>query len=276
MVGEVKIYYPNIVIWSMKKFLLLAIFVSSASLLAAQDLSLYEKQLFISNDDTLRCRILTPVNYKPGVKYPLVVVLHGSGERGDNNESQLIWGGDLFVDSANRAKYPAIVVFPQCPANERWAPGKRIDAKDSLGGLRVYSDSAIMKPMKLVLDFIDTLIAAGRVDTKKIYVGGLSMGGMGTFDILSRRPDLFTAAFVICGAGDPNAIKKFRKGLPVWVFHGAADPVVLVSNGRLMVDLLQKNHFKVKYTEYPGVGHDSWKNAFAEKELLPWLFAQKK
>lgn len=261
----------------MKQFLLLAFYLCAGVCMQAQDLSLYEKQLFVSNDDTLRCRILTPVNYNPGVKYPLVIVLHGSGERGDNNESQLIWGGDLFVDSVNRAKFPAIVVFPQCPAEQRWAPGKRIDAKgDTLGGLRVYSDSAIQKPMQLVLDFIDTLIAAGRVDSKRIYVGGLSMGGMGTFDILSRRPDLFAAAFPICGAGDPNAIKRYRKGLPLWVFHGAADPVVLVSNSRFMVDQLQKNKFKVKYSEYPGVGHDSWKNAFAEKDLLPWLFAQKK
>jgi predicted peptidase len=261
----------------MKRFQLLAFYLFISAILQAQDMSLYEKQLFISNDDTLPCRILTPVNYKQGVKYPLVIVLHGSGERGTNNESQLIWGGDLFADSANRAKFPAIVVFPQCAADQRWAPGKRIDAKgDTLGGLRVYSDSAIQKPLKLVLDFIDTLVAAGLVDNKRIYVGGLSMGGMGTFDILSRRPDLFAAAFPICGAGDPNAIHKYRKGLPFWVFHGAADPVVLVSNSRLMVDLLQKNKFKVKYSEYPGVGHDSWKNAFAEKELLPWMFAQKK
>jgi predicted peptidase len=261
----------------MKQFHLLAFYLFISSVLQGQDMSLYEKQLFISNDDTLRCRILTPVNYKLDVKYPLIVVLHGSGERGNNNESQLIWGGDLFVDSANRAKFPAIVVFPQCPADQRWAPGKRIDAKgDTLGGLRVYSDSSIQKPLKLVLDFIDTLVAAGRVDNKRIYVGGLSMGGMGTFDILSRRPDLFAAAFPICGAGDPGAISKYRKGLPFWVFHGAADPVVPVSNSRLMVDLLQKNKFKVRYSEYPGVGHDSWKNAFAEKELLPWLFAQKK
>jgi predicted peptidase len=261
----------------MKKFQLLVLYTCFAARLLGQDLSLYEKQLFVSNDDTLRCRILTPVNYKEGVKYPLVVVLHGSGERGDNNENQLIWGGSLFVDSLNRAKFPAIVVFPQCPADQRWAPGKRVDTKgDTLGGLRVYSDSAIQKPTQLVLDFIDKLVAAGRVDTKRIYVGGLSMGGMGTFDILSRRPDLFAAAFPICGAGDPNAVKKYRKGLMLWVFHGGADPVVWPSNSRLMVDVLQKNKFKVRYTEYPGVGHDSWKNAFAEKDLLPWLFAQRK
>ena len=261
----------------MKQFLLLAFCLTVSASLLAQDMSLYEKQFFISNEDTLPCRILTPVNYKQGDKYPLVIVLHGIGERGNNNESQLIWGGDLFVDSANRAKFPAVVVFPQCPADQRWAPEKWIEAKnDSLGGRRIYSDSAIQKPLKMVLDFIDTLVAAGLVDPKRIYVGGLSMGGMGTFDILARRPDLFAAAFPICGAGDPHAISKYRKGLPIWVFHGAADPTVLVSNSRLMVDLLQKNKFKVRYTEYPGVGHDSWKNAFAEKDLLPWLFAQKK
>lgn len=259
----------------MKKFLLLAILILSTGHISAQDMNLYEKQLFIVKNDTLRCRILTPINFDPGTKYPLVVFLHGGGERGDNNESQLKWGGDLFLDSLNRIKYPAIVIFPQCPAGERWATFIHDKQKDSTQ-MVFYPDSPVTRSTKMVLDFIDTLISAGTVDSKRIYVGGLSMGGIGTFNFLYRRPDLFAAGIAICGGADPIMVKQFRKNLPVWVFHGALDSSVPVSNSRLMVQTMKKNNRNVRYTEYPGVGHDSWKNAFAEKELLPWLFAQKK
>ncbi len=259
----------------MKKFLLLLILMVSAGHIRAQDRALYEKQLFIVNEDTLRCRILTPFNFKPHIKYPLVVFMHGSGERGDDNESQLVWGGDLFLDSLNRSKYPAIVVFPQCPKGEQWATYIHDKDKDSTR-MVFYPDSPVTRSMKMVLNFIDTLVAAGTVDNKRIYVGGLSMGGIGTFNILYRRPDLFAAGIAICGAGDPSMVKQYRKNLPLWVFHGSNDSSVPVTNSRLMVNTLKKVDPYVKYTEYAGVGHDSWKNAFAEKELLPWLFAQKK
>ncbi|MFN5937286.1 MAG: prolyl oligopeptidase family serine peptidase, partial [Sphingobacteriales bacterium] len=170
-----------------------------------------------------------------------------------------------------------IVVFPQCPENMWWSPLKRgVDQKDSLGNFRVQSSQPITKPLQQVLNFIDTLIAAGRVDPKRVYVGGLSMGGMGTFDLITRRPNLVAAAFPICGAGDPTMINKCRKTLPLWIFHGADDTVVPVAQSRLMVNLLKEQIPPVKYSEYPGVGHDSWKNAFAEPGLLPWLFAQRK
>lgn len=244
---------------------------------ALSQTDLYEKQYFVNGEDTLPVRILTPKNFSFNKKYPLIVVLHGAGERGNDNEKQLLWGGSLFLDSANRADFPAIVVFPQCPENMWWAPLQRGgDSKDSLGNFRVQSSQPITKPLQMVINFIDTLIAAGRVDSKRVYVGGLSMGGMGTFDLITRRPNLAAAAFPICGAGDPNMIARTRKTLPLWIFHGAEDNVVLPSQSRLMVSLLKNQIPSVKYTEYPGVGHDSWKNAFAEADLLPWLFAQRK
>ena len=258
----------------MKKLSTLLLLLFMAFSAFTQDLSLYEKQIFVDGTDTLQCRILTPVNYKKGKKYPLIVLLHGSGERGFDNEKQLTWGANLFLDSLNRVNYPAIVVFPQCPANTSWAVVKR-GTNDSLR-FAVKSDTTMNTPMRLVLKFIDNLTKSGTADKKRVYIGGLSMGGMGTFDALARRPDIFAAAFPICGAGDPHGIKKYRKGLPIWVFHGAADDVVPVSNSRLMVGELGKVKAKVKYTEYPGVGHNSWSNAFEEKDLLPWLFAQKK
>ncbi|MBX3255557.1 MAG: dienelactone hydrolase family protein [Chitinophagaceae bacterium] len=239
------------------------------------DLSAYEYQLFLQDEDTLRCRILSPLHFTTDKKYPLIVFLHGSGERGDNNESQLVWGGSLFVDSANRERFPAIVVFPQCPKDSSWSVRARDQSGDSVK-FRFPMDQPPTRPLQMVMNFIDTLVSSGVVDTKRIYLGGLSMGGFGTFELLWRRPGLFAASFPICGGGNPAGAKIYGKNFPVWVFHGADDNVVPVKNSRVMVEALKEAGAKVKYTEYPGVKHDSWINAFAEPELLPWLFSQKK
>ncbi len=240
----------------------------------AQDRNLFEKQLFISGEDTLPCRILTPVDFKLGKKYPLVVFLHGAGERVNDNEAQLTWGADLFLDSLNRAKFPAIVVFPQCPSNDKWAEYNKNAAQDSTG-YEYKADAPIRKSLKLVSDFIDTLLSSGAVDRNRVYVGGLSMGGFGTYELLWRRPQTFTAAFPICGATNPARVSDFKKNLPIWIFHGDKDNVIFVSNSRLVYGLLKKNNPTARYSEYPGVGHDSWKNAFAESQLMPWLFSQR-
>jgi predicted peptidase len=242
----------------------------------AQLPSLYEKQLFVMNEDTLRCRILTPLGFSPQKKYPLVVILHGSGERGSDNELQLTWGADLFTDSLNRVRHRAVVIFPQCPQNESWSNYLRTSAKDSLGGFTFDTLAGMKKPLELLMHFIDTLVAHGGIDSRKIYLGGLSMGGFGTFEALWRRPELFAAAFPICGGGAPGKAWAYRNQLPIWIFHGDSDPVVPVSLSRQMRDALLKTSANVKYTEYPGVGHDSWKNTFQEKDLLPWLFSQQK
>jgi predicted peptidase len=240
----------------------------------SQDLSFFERQLFILNEDTLPCRILTPINYQAGKKYPLVVFLHGAGERGSDNEAQLKWGAELFLDSANRAKYPAIVIFPQCPTNDKWAEYNKTSSSDSTG-YSYSSDAPIRKSLNLVSSFIDTLLKSGQIDIQRVYLGGLSMGGFGTYELLWRKPNTFAAALPICGAGNPAKIKTIRKNLPVWIFHGDKDNVIPVANSRLIYGLLKNNNPKIKYTEYPEVGHDSWKNAFAEPRLMEWLFAQK-
>jgi len=123
---------------------------------------------------------------------------------------------------------------------------------------------------------LDSLANSKNVNSKRIYIGGLSMGGMGTFELLWHKPGFFAAAFPICGGGNPESVKLYAKKFPVWIFHGDKDPAVPVSNSRLMNNALKKAGAKVKYTEYPGVGHNSWDNAFAEPDLLPWLFKQKR
>lgn len=245
--------------------------------LSAQDNSPYEKKEFIKGTDTLRYRILYPLNYDAGKKYPLIMFLHGSGERGNNNEAQLVHGGKLFADSANRQKFPAFVIVPQCPSSDFWARLKREPGKDdSLGKFRFDSNQPIGTSLSLVSQLLDSLVASGTVSKKQVYLGGLSMGGMGTFELLWRKPNFFAAAFPICGGGDPEKVAIYGKKFPIWIFHGDADPVVPVSNSRLMKNTLLAAGAKVKYTEYPGVGHNSWDNVFVEPELLPWLFKQKK
>lgn len=245
---------------------------------SAQDLTLYKKQIFRKGKDSLNYRIMYPSKYDVNKKYPVVLFLHGAGERGSDNSKQLVHGANLFADSANRIKFPAFVIFPQCPESDFWAKIERDQAPDSdtLGGFHFISEGNVGKSLGLVVNLIDSFAKTPQVNTKKIYLGGLSMGGMGTFELLWRKPQFFAAAFPICGGGDPTKVNVYADNFPIWVFHGASDPVVPVSNSRLMVNELKKAGANVTYSEYPGVKHNSWDNAFAEPDLLPWLFSKEK
>jgi predicted peptidase len=257
-------------------FFLLAIVFTLSS--AAQDNPAFAKQLFIRGKDTLPLRVMYPLNYDAKKQYPLLVFLHGAGERGTNNQAQLIHGSKLFADSANRKQFPAIVVIPQCPYTDFWAQIRLVKAAhDSTPHEIDYpTDLPPGRSMALVMQLLDSLAGSGKVDNKRIYVGGLSMGGMGTFEILWRKPNFFAAAFPICGGGNVTKAADYGNNFPVWIFHGDKDPVVDVKGSRKMAAALKDAGAKVKYTEYPNVKHDSWNNAFAEPDLLPWLFSQKK
>ncbi len=257
----------------MRITLCLIAFALQALVADAQDTTLFERKQFTRDSAVLQYRILYPENYQPSKKYPVVLFLHGAGERGNNNRAQLKHGGQFFI--SNRKKFPAIVVMPQCPFNDFWARiTLNLKEDDSLGRLRFPADQPIGKTLSLVSQLMDSLVAGPDVNTKKIYIGGLSMGGMGTFEMLWRKPGFFAAAFPICGGGNPALAKTYADGLPIWVFHGDKDPTVKVGNSRLMVNALREAGAKVKYTEYPGVLHNSWDNAFKEPRLMSWLFRQ--
>ena len=258
----------------MKSINILAIFLLFTFSSFSQNRNLFEKQWFIKGTDTLPVRILYPQNMDTHKKYPVVIFLHGSGERGNDNEAQLVWGADMFLDSMVRSTYPAIVVFPQCTSKSKWSEYTKSSTTDSTGYIW-QPDQKILEPLQLVSLYLDSLMKQPNVDTKKIYVGGLSMGGFATWELLWRKPDVFAAAFPICGAGDPAKIPMYKHKLPTWIFHGEKDNVIPVSNSRLFYSILKQKNRRVKYNEYAGIGHDSWKNAFAEQEFLPWLFSQK-
>jgi predicted peptidase len=239
----------------------------------AQDQSFYEKKEMIVDNDTLRYRILYPENFDPQKKYPLVLFLHGSGERGKDNSAQLVHGSKMFVDPKNHSQFPAIVIFPQCPKDSYWAKIVRgIDPNNANSFLfDPYGEPT--KPMMLTILLIKKTLKEKHIDKNRVYVGGLSMGGMGTFEILHRCPKTFAAAFPICGGGNPESVRKYAKKVKIWVFHGALDNVVLPKYSEEMVNALKRKKGDVKFTVYPEANHNSWDSAFAEPTLLPWLFS---
>lgn len=231
----------------------------------------YEHKYFIYKGDTLPYRILMPQNLIASVKYPVVYFLHGSGERGKDNEAQLRHGSKFFLNPANRKAFPAIVIFPQCPANDSWSTmftTNRISR--SFDNQREPTNA-----MKMLMLLIKNIESNYPVNKDMVYIGGLSMGGMGVFEIVARKPKLFAAAFPICGGGDSSSARRMNK-TAWWVFHGEEDKVVLPEYSKQMVDALQKKGADVKFSLYPGVNHNSWDNAFAEPALLPWLFSHEK
>lgn len=242
--------------------------------LMAQDLSAYQKRVFVKNGDSIPYRLLLPKNYNPSEKYPLLLFLHGSGERGNDNEAQLVHGSSLFLKEDVRNNQKAIVVFPQCAANSSWA---KIDVQGDIPnrGFVFYEDAEVTKDMLLLEGLLKYLKKNYKLDKNRMYVGGLSMGGMGTFELVKRNPKMFAAAFPICGGANPKISKKLNK-LDWWVFHGDADQVVPEKYSAQMVEAMKDLNINIKYTVYPGVGHNSWDNAFAEPELLSWLFSKSK
>ncbi|HEY2722266.1 MAG TPA: phospholipase, partial [Chitinophagaceae bacterium] len=173
--------------------------------------------------------------------------------------------------------FPALVIFPQCPVNDLWA---YFDTEfDSAGNLKHVIFPFKKEPTTvtfLLKQLLDSLMSLSFADTNRIYIGGLSQGGMGVFDIIARYPNIFAAAFPICGAGKIATADKFAKQTSVWIFHGADDDVVPVYFSRQFYHRLKKLSADVKYTEYPGVKHNSWVNAFEEKDLLSWIFSKSK
>jgi len=236
---------------------------------AADPKTVFEARTYDSpNGGQLKYRLMTPENYDPKQKYPLVLFLHGAGERGDDNTVQLVHGMKDFASDENRAKYPCFVMAPQCPNGKKWA---EVD----WGADTHKTPAEPSDPMRLTLEVIAGLEKQFSIDTKRLYVTGLSMGGYGTWDLIARKPNMFAAAIPICGGGDETDAAKISK-IPIWVFHGDKDGAVKVERSRRMVKAIEAEGGKPKYTEYAGVGHDSWSRTYADPNVFEWLFSQKR
>jgi predicted peptidase len=259
------------------KILIIVIFLCAfKELVFAQDFTVYQKHVFIQGTDSLPYRLLLPLNYDAKKNYPLILFLHGAGERGNDNEKQLLHGGDLFLKDSIRKNYPAIVVFPQCAANDFWS--NIIVHDDSVAQKKIFEFPANLPPktdLRLVILLLSDLEKNYKVDTKRIYVGGLSMGGMGTYELVRNMPGKFVAAFAICGGADPITAKQISKP-SWWIFHGLKDNVVDPQLSKNMAAALKDAGADVKITLYPEDGHDSWDDAFKEPQFFSWMFSHHK
>ena len=232
----------------------------------------FEKKSFqVSDGKVLPYQIMYPKDYKPGKKYPLLVVLHGAGERGDDNEAQMKYGKNVFLDSLNRINYPAIVIFPQCPKDSYWSSVKINRATVPTTFVFDYT-APINWPLQAVIDLVKSI----KHKKSRTYIMGLSMGGMGTMEVVSRNPKMFAAASPICGGADLTYVSQYAKRVPLWVHHGDVDVVVPVRHSRELVKAVQDQGVDIRYTEYPGVNHNSWENAFKQPDLLAWIFSHRK
>ena len=212
-------------------------------------------------------QLLEPLPHRREVARPLVVFLHGAGERGTDNQRQLTWLPNVLAAADAREAWPCYVLAVQCPAEAQWVevpwgevPGRPFPVDPS-------------PAMRAVLAALDEVTARPGVDPARIYLTGLSMGGYGCFDLACRAPQRFAAVLAVCGGGDP-ARADALVGLPLAVVHGADDRVVPVQRSQQMVAAVRARGGNVQYRELPGVGHDAWKHAYAPAGELDWLFAQ--
>jgi predicted peptidase len=218
---------------------------------------------------------LLPIDYDSSKKYPVIFFLHGAGERGRDNEKQLVHGSKLFLKEEVRSSYKSIVVFPQCPTNDYWANVLRDHDDKGKRNFNFLEEGLPGRHMYLAMELVTHILKTYPVKKDQVYVGGLSMGGMGTFELVRRMPGIFAAAFPICGGANPATEIKM-KNVNWWIFHGAKDDVVPPQHSENMVKALKDAGANVKFTLYPNANHNSWDPAFAEPDLLSWLFAQKK
>ena len=260
-----------------------------------------------SPDATYAYRLIEPPKAAiadPGARVPLVVFLHGSGERGADNAAQLKHFAGSCAGEAFQSRQPCFVLAMQCPAGETWAP---IDIK----AIRERGETPKLAPeptraMRALMQAIDEVVAAKAVDRSRIYLTGLSMGGFGAFDLAARRPGMFAAVVPICGGGDPATAEILVK-TPLYIVHGSDDLVVPVALSRAMRDAIagaaaesaRREREAARgtddaprpmpkrppnpsptpmYREYDKVGHDSWTPAyrFGDDGVLDWMFAQRK
>lgn len=246
--------------------LLVQIFFMTVANSATSQSNLFSYETYTNNaGETIKYRQFMS-DYDGKSKYPLVIFLHGSGERGDDNEAQLKWGVMNFASSHVMKNHQPIVIAPQCPEGLSWG---NYDYE------KMIMKSEPTKPMELLLELIEQAKENLPVDPGRIYITGLSMGGYGTYDALAREPNLFAAAVPVCGGGDVSKAATFAH-IPMWIFHGAKDDVVSPQLSHDMVEALTKAGATPGYTQYPEAGHFSWVPAYSDMMMMDWLFSQSK
>lgn len=238
---------------------------------SAQHNEYIAKEFVDMNGDTLLYRQLSPETIAENKTYPLVIFLHGAGERGSDNKAQLQHGSMQFTNPVNREAYPSFVLFPQCPKDKYWAPSTR-PTKFDLDQFPL--NDQISEPLGMVEKLMSQVVAEYPIDTSRIYVIGLSMGGMGVYDIVSRNPNKFAAAIAICGGVNTQRLRELDSDTQFRLYHGDADSVVPVMFSREAYKALKETGKSVEYFEFIGVNHGSWDPAFNQPDFISWLYSQ--
>lgn len=241
----------------MKTLIAVLTIVMGGTIINAQNTSPNQRESLkttITKEISLNYLLYLPEDYNQNKdkKYPLMIFLHGAGERGSNLDLVEVHGPPKLIKQGK--KFPFIVASPQCPQGQRW------------------DDDAVMA-------LLDNLISKHRVDTKRIYLTGLSMGGYGTWSLASKYPERFAAVAPVCGGGMPIDIflsSKTKtdaiKTLGVWAFHGAKDPVVPLSESERMVNAFKRAGCEdIQLTVYPEALHDSWTETYNNEALYEWF-----
>lgn len=251
----------------------------STSGITPELLKAFEPAVFHDQNVSLPYRLLSPEGASETDRRPLLLFLHGYGERGDDNYRQLMHGGKLFASADFQARHGAFVLAPQCPAVKKlgtdkpmtWSIALRPTEATPSTGL----DAAPSVAMQAARRLVDTLISDLPIDPKRVYIAGLSMGGYGTWEMAAREPEFWAAAAPICGGGIPAWGERLHK-LPLWAFHGDKDDAVPVVRSQEMIAAIKAVGGTPKYTEYPGVNHGSWTPTFQDPKVWDWMFAQKR
>ncbi len=225
----------------MKTVMLICLILSFTNLVKCQQ----TKEKFVYEMNYL---LYTPEEYKTDTtkKWPLMLFLHGAGERGTDLEKVKVHGPPMLIEKGH--EFPFIVVSPQ--AQKGWNP-------------------------HMLYTMLENIIEKERVDKDRVYLTGLSMGGFGTWALAMKHPEMFAAIVPICGGGDPTEIWKLRH-MPVWCIHGAKDDIVPLGSSEKMVNALKEFNPDVKFSVYPEEGHDSWIKAYDDSQLYEWILQQKK
>lgn len=203
-----------------------------------------------------------------GEGWPLILFLHGAGERGSDNRAQLAYLPTDMASPVNREKHPAFVLVPQCPPDRTWS---------ALSWETLTADFTPepLHEARAVLGMLGTVLEEHPIDRLRIYLTGISMGGFGCWDLAAREPGRWAAVAPVCGGGEPKNAPLLKE-LPIWAFHGALDPLVPAARTRAMIEAIVKAGGSPRHTEFPDVGHDSWTPAYRHPQMLAWLFSQER
>jgi predicted esterase len=271
--GNLTISSDHNVLWSTSKYRDTTYFERLSKMGVTSELieKIFEYRTFTAEDGTtLPYRMYVPYEYDENKEYPVLILLHGAGERGTDNRANLEHMVRDMFDHPDTPMAEAIVICPQCPQ----APNQWVDTPWAHGN---YSVDALKMSNELnaVLELLWAIEDKFSTDDDRYYITGLSMGGFGTWDMIMRNPDLFAAAVPICGGADPHYADAICD-MPIYTVHGSADPTVPVAGTRAMVEALKAAGSPVIYQELEGEGHGVWNWAAQNTDLWEWLFSQSK